>query len=94
MTLKIESNKIILSNDAILALESNPGDRIIIGYTLEMEEPSPVIYKSDSDSGNKLTKKNTVSFRGSQNATLLEFGDFFELKKIEGSKTFKLIIKK
>ena len=48
------------------------------------EETFPVIGKSelftDSTGGNRLTKSNTVSFRGTQREILLEYGKSFKLE--------------
>lgn len=81
-TLKREENKIILSSELVEALGANPEDKISIQY--ERDENKlvfPVIGLSTSfenGDGNKLTKSNTVSYRGKANATLAEFGETFE----------------
>lgn len=83
-TVTVADNKLVLSKEAVKALGGVAGDRIIINYwTVDSETTFPVIGKSecfgDSTSGNRLTKSNTVSFRGAQRDILLEYGSFFKL---------------
>ena len=83
-TVTVADNKLVLSKEAVKALGGVAGDRIIINYwTVDSETTFPVIGKSecfgDSISGNRLTKSNTVSFRGAQRDILLEYGSFFKL---------------
>ena len=83
--IKIEDNKLILTQDVINLLNVFPGERITINYyTINPEETFPVIGKSelftDASGGCKLTKSNTVSFKGNQRQTLLEYGDFFTIE--------------
>ena len=83
-TVTVADNKLILSKEAVKALGGVAGDRIAINYwTVDNETTFPVIGKSecfgDSTGGNRLTKSNTVSFRGVQRDILLEYGSFFKL---------------
>ena len=83
-TVTVADNKLILSKEAVKALEGVAGDRIVINYwTVDSTTTFPVIGKSecfgDSTGGNRLTKSNTVSFRGTQRDILLEYGSFFKL---------------
>ena len=85
----IENNKLVFSDEALELINANPGDRISIEYyTINSEETFPVIGKSelftDKTGGNRLTKSNTVSFRGIQREILLEYGEQFELEKFNG----------
>lgn len=90
----VDNNKITLSKDAALLMDVVPNDRITINYyTVSPEETFPVIGKSelftDANGGNRLTKSNTVSCRGSQRDILLEYGKLF---KLEPFKTyFKMV---
>ena len=82
---KIEDNKLIMSSDAAILLQAFAGDRITINYyAVSPEETFPVIGKSelftDSTGGCKLTKNNTILFKGNQRKTLMEYGDFFRLE--------------
>ena len=83
-TVTVADNKLVLSKEAVKALGGVAGDRIAINYwTVDNETTFPVIGKSecfgDSTGGNRLTKSNTVSFRGVQRDILLEYGSFFKL---------------
>ena len=77
-TVTVADNKLVLSKEAVKALGGVAGDRITINYwTVDSETTFPVIGKSecfgDSTGGNRLTKSNTVSFRGMQRDILLEY---------------------
>ena len=83
-TVTVADNKLVLSKEAVKALGGVAGDRITVNYwTVDNETTFPVIGKSecfgDSTGGNRLTKSNTVSFRGMQRDILLEYGSFFKL---------------
>ena len=83
-TVTVADNKLVLSKEAVKALGGVAGDRIAVNYwTVDNETTFPVIGKSecfgDSTGGNRLTKSNTVSFRGTQRDILLEYGSFFKL---------------
>lgn len=71
----VEDGKLILSSSLVSSLNAVPGDRISIEYTELNNEIVPIIIKSEG--GNKLTKSNTVSFRGKNNVSLSEFGTQF-----------------
>lgn len=74
--LKIENNKLILSPELVNLLQATPGDKIIIEYLTEDNKITPVILKSDR--GNVLSNSNTISFRGKQKESLLQFGTEFQ----------------
>ena len=83
-TVTVADNKLVLSKEAVKALGGVAGDRIAVNYwTVDNETTFPVIGKSecfgDPTGGNRLTKSNTVSFRGMQRDILLEYGSFFKL---------------
>ena len=96
-TIKLETNKLILSKEAIKLLNACPGDRIAINYKQESNTNTyPVIGLSscfsDPESGQKLTKSNTLSFRGNQNTILKLYGEEFKLEPESfQSCVFKLI---
>lgn len=80
----IDKNKLILTPDAVKALNAIAGDRIAVNYwTVDSTKTFPVIGKaecfSDNSDGNRLTKSNTISFRGNQQEILKEYGDHFRL---------------
>lgn len=83
-TIKVENNRLVLSLEAVKALNAIVGDRITINYwNIDKETTFPLIGKSelfsDPTNGNKLTKSNTVSYRGTQNKILKEYGSLFKL---------------
>lgn len=81
LCLKREPNKITLSEGLVEALGASVEDKIAIQYKKdEKKQLFPVIGLSSSfgdDNGNRLTKSNTVSYRGKANDTLAEFGEMF-----------------
>jgi hypothetical protein len=90
----LDDNKIKLSKSAQLLLGVIPNDRLTVSYyTVNPEETFPVIGKSelftDSNGGNRLTKSNTVSFRGTQRDILLEYGKSFKLEPFKSY--FKMV---
>lgn len=92
---QLMDNKLKLTPKAISMLGAQPGDRITINYwTVNNETTFPLIGKSevftDKDGGCKLTKTNTVSFRGNQNSTLKIYGKIFELEDFKEG-MFKLV---
>lgn len=93
--LAVLENKLMLSQEAVDILEASAGDRMAINYVqITNQETFPVIGKSevfgDPNSGNKLTKSNTVSFRGIQRDMLSKYGTNFNLELYK-NKMYKLI---
>ena len=94
---EVKENKLVLSPKAISMLQSVHGDRISINYVQDGNELTfPIIGKSsvfaDQDSGNRLTKSNTVSFRGFQRDLLLKYGNIFVLEAFRDN-IFRLVPK-
>lgn len=79
-----EENKISLNNRAVSDMGIEYGDRIFIIYEKDKATNTlfPVIGKSD-ETGNKITKSNTVAFKGNQNVALAEFGSEFTIKEFQ-----------
>lgn len=83
---EVGDNKLIISPKAISLLSVNYGDRIAVNYIQQTNEITfPVIGKSetfaDPHSGNKLTKNNTVSFKGTQKTILTKYGQLFRIEE-------------
>lgn len=96
-TIEVKENKLVISEKAIGLIGCVAGDRIAIQYYQESPERTfPVIGLSsvfaDPDSGNKLTKSNTVSFKGFQRNILLKYGEEFTLVPFKEG-VFKMISK-
>ena len=79
--LLLKDNKLILDPSLVNKLKVEPGDRIEIGYRERDGLLRPII--SIGENGNKLTKSNTVSFRGVQHNTLAQFGSNFWVVEID-----------
>lgn len=89
----VEDNKLRFNKEACNLLGIKADDRVCINYyTVSPEETFPVIGKAEifkSVDGNRITKSNTVSYRGSQRDILLQYGKFFKLEKFNNY--FKMI---
>lgn len=94
---EVKENKLVISPKSVSLLQCVYGDRISINYIqYDKELTFPVIGKSsvfaDQDSGNRLTKSNTVSFRGFQRDLLLKYGNVFILEEFRDN-IFRLVPK-
>lgn len=87
----LESNKLVLTKGAIDILNPCEDCRIDIKYD---KKGNPLIGTDQAfgtKSGNKLTKSNTVSFRGAANTKLSGFGDTFKLDPTKDEGIFYLV---
>jgi hypothetical protein len=84
-----ENGKLILSDETVSLLNVEPDDRIFIGYDKVGSTFKPFI-GLDEKKGNKLTKSNTVSYRGKSNDELAHYGDNFTLSPGKHNGTFYL----
>lgn len=90
----LDSNKLILTTGAVEMMHLEPDCRIDIKYKKKDSKSVPVIGTDTAfgtKGGNKLTKTNTVSFRGAANEKLAEFGTTFTLEPSEDEGIFYLI---
>ncbi len=92
---KVELNKLVLSSGLIKCLNISAGDRVSINYVnIDNATTFPVIGKAiefgDPDSGNKITKSNTVSYRGNNRNVILQYGSLFTIEKYKQNQ-FKMI---
>ena len=89
----VEDNKLKFNKEACNLLGVKADDKICIHYyTVSPEETFPVIANAEvfkTAEGNRLTKSNTVSYRGSQRDILLQYGKFFKLESFKSY--FKMI---
>lgn len=95
-TIVLEDNKLVLTQKLLDKINAEPGDRLLVSFKEENGIYFPVIAKSevfaDPESGNKLTKSLTLSYRGKQREQLLIYGTKFRFEETsENSKTCKLI---
>ena len=83
----LESNKLILSEEAVGLLNVEADDRIAITYEKKGRFLLPVI-GVDEKKGNKLTKSNTISYRGKANDELARYGSNFKLEEAKNGRFF------
>lgn len=80
--LTLEENKYRLNNAAIKLMNLKADDRLEIKYEKQGNIISPIIGTAEAfhiSGGNRLTKSNTVSFRGIKNKELSEYGTIFTI---------------
>lgn len=90
----LDSNKLILTTGAVQILNVCADCRLDIKYKKKDRASIPVIGTDSAfgtKGGNRLTKTNTVSFRGSANDKLSEFGTTFKLEPSEDEGIFYMI---
>ena len=92
---QLMDNKLKLTPKAISMIGAQPGDRIQVNYWTESNQNTfPLIGKSevftDKEEGSKLSKSETVSFRGNKNSTLQMYGKLFKLESFKDG-MFKLV---
>lgn len=79
-----EDNKLVLNNKCVNIMGVKTDDRIIIKYEKIGKTRVPIIGTDTSwdeeGSGNRLTKSNTVAYRGKANTILAEYGVNFKLE--------------
>jgi hypothetical protein len=75
----LEPTKLVFNNRAVLDMELTHEDRVFIKWEKYKKTLIPIIGKDD-ESGNKLTKTNTVGYKGKQNAVLAEHGTVFTIE--------------
>lgn len=93
--IEVSDNKLIISPRAKELISAKYGDRIAVNYIqVNNEITIPVIGKAevfaDPNSGNKLTKSNTISFKGIQKTILTKYGQLFEIEEYKPG-MFKMI---
>ena len=90
----LDSNKLVLTTGAVEYMKICTDCRVDIKYKKKEKVSVPVIGTDaafGTKGGNKLTKTNTVSFRGAANDKLAEFGTTFKLEPTEDEGIFYLI---
>lgn len=90
----LDSNKLILTTGALQMMNICADCRLDIKYKKRDRISVPVIGTDEAfgtKGGNKLTKTNTISFRGSANEKLSEYGTVFTIEPSEDEDIFYLI---
>lgn len=79
----LESNKYVLTDSAMALMDVHPDDKLEIKYESSKELGKvPVIGTVEAfgiKGGNRLSKSNSVSFRGSKNEELTKYGTEFDV---------------
>lgn len=90
----LETNKLVLTQGAVDLLNVCSDCRIDVKYKQKGGITFPIIGTDqafNSKSGNKLTKSNTISFRGSANEKLAAYGTIFKLEPSEDKGIYYMI---
>lgn len=92
---QLMDNKLKLTPKTIEMIGAQVGDRIQVNYWTENNHNTfPLIGRSefftDKEEGSKLTKSNTVSFRGNKNTVLKVYGELFKLEEFKDN-MFRLV---
>ena len=90
----LEANKLVLTQGAVDALNPCDDCRIDIKYKKKDKKLIPVVGTDaafGTKAGNKLTKTNTVSYRGAANDKLAAYGTVFRLEPTEDEGIFWMI---
>lgn len=90
----LDPNKLVLTTGAVQMMNLCTDCRIDIKYKKRDRMSVPVIGTDEAfgtKSGNKLTKTNTISFRGVANEKLSEYGTTFKIEPSEDEGIFYLI---
>ena len=90
----LDSNKLILTQGAVDLLQVCADCRVDIKYKKKDKKAVPIIGTDaafGTKAGNKLTKSNTVSYRGAANEKLSAYGTVFKLEPTEDKGIYYLI---
>ena len=90
----LDSNKLILTQGAVDLLQVCADCRVDIKYKKKDKKAVPIIGTDaafGTKSGNKLTKSNTVSYRGAANEKLSAYGTAFKLEPTEDKGIYYLV---
>lgn len=94
--LTLEPNKLTFNSKAIAEMAIEYEDRIVIKWQKEGKKMVPIIGKDiafeEEGTGNKVTKSNTITYKGKSNAVLAEAGSEFTIEPIKDG-IWKLISK-
>ena len=81
----LEPNKLVFNSKAVADMEIEWEDRIVIKWIKENNRMVPIIGKDisfdEEGSGNKVTKSNSIAYKGKANSVLAELGTEFSLQE-------------
>lgn len=90
----LDSNKLILSQGAVDLLQVCEDCRVDIKYTKKGNQSVPIIGTDSAfgtKAGNRLSKSNTVSYRGAANSKLSTYGTKFTLEPTKDTGIYYLV---
>lgn len=90
----LDSNKLILTQGAVDLLQVCEDCRVDIKYEKKDKKAVPIIGTDaafGTKAGNKLTKSNTVSYRGAANEKLSAYGTIFRLEPTKNEGIYYLV---
>lgn len=90
----LESNKLVLTQGAVDLLQICEDCRVDIKYMKKDKKAVPIIGTDSAfgtKGGNKLTKSNTVSYRGAANEKLSAYGTTFKLEPTKDTGIYYLV---
>ena len=90
----LESNKLVITQGAVELLQICEDCRVDIKYEKKDRKAVPIIGTDSAfgtKGGNKLTKSNTVSYRGAANEKLASYGTVFKLEPTKNKGIFYLV---
>lgn len=83
----LEPNKLVFNNKAVADMGLEYEDRIVIKWEKRGKQMIPIIGKdlafNEEGTGNKVTKANTITYKGKANLVLADYGTEFTLSQIE-----------
>lgn len=84
VVITLEPNKLIFNSKAVADMQLEYEDRIVIKWISENKIMIPIIGKDiafdEEGTGNKVTKSNTVTYKGKANTVLAAVGNEFTLE--------------
>lgn len=93
----LEATKLQFNNKAVADMELEWEDRIVIKWESEKGNKKklfPIIGKDlafdEEGAGNKITKTNSIGYKGKQNAVLAEYGNIFTIEPF-GDEIWRLV---
>lgn len=82
----LEPNKLVFNNKAVADMGLEYEDRIVIKWEKKGKQMIPIIGKdlafNEEGTGNKVTKANTITYKGKSNLVLADYGTEFTLSQI------------
>jgi hypothetical protein len=85
--ISLEPNKLIFNSKAVADMGLEYEDRVVIKWEKSGKTMIPIIGKDiafeEEGTGNKITKSNTITYKGKANAVLAEAGSEFTIEPVK-----------